>query len=116
MAAMRADGCNVLSHIFREMIDAGVKRDIEARKNKRQPKRDLVMSGFLQQLAKMFEPRDGGEFITDMDEAIDRADCLLRQTRECSNEIHQSIKYHIKKLQEFRERLSAKPSVTTGSL
>ena len=109
MAAMRADSRNVLSDIFRDMIDAGVTRELDARKTKRRPKRDLVMSGFLDQLAKMFEPRDGGEFVAEIDDAIESVESV----RQCvgrldDKEIQGLLRGHIEELKQFRTRLSAK--------
>jgi hypothetical protein len=78
VAAMRSDGVNVLHNIFRDMVDAGVKREIKAQKEKRSAKRDSVMFGFLRQLAKMFEPRDGGQFRAELDDAIGDRNRSLR--------------------------------------
>jgi hypothetical protein len=79
IAAMRADDRNVLGSIFRAMIDAGVQLELAARKEgRRYPKGDLVMKGFLDQLARMFDPRDGGEFVREFDKAITNAQELLR--------------------------------------
>lgn len=79
VAAMRADDRNVLGSIFRAMIDAGIERALAAQKaGRRYPKGDLVMKGFLDQLARMFEPRDGGEFVREFDKAITNAQELLR--------------------------------------
>jgi hypothetical protein len=89
VAAMRSDGRNVLHSVFRDMIDAGVKREIEARKEKRSAKRDSVMFGFLHQLAKMFEPRGGGQFRAELDDAILDAESILVAARcggKCSKE------------------------------
>lgn len=116
MTAMRADGRNVLSHIFRDMIDARVERTLKAQKVKsRNPGRDLVMSGFLDQLVKMFEPRDGGEFVAEMDRVIEDAGFFLRRMGDddcsCSKEVREQLRYHIKQLQKLRERLSFKPDM-----
>jgi hypothetical protein len=50
MAAMQADGANVLSNIFRDMINDGVERAQGKRGRRR---RNPITAGFLHQLAKM---------------------------------------------------------------
>ena len=59
-----SDGCqhDVLHNIFRDMVDAGVKREIEARKEKRSAKRDTVMFGFMRQLAKISSQEAAASF------------------------------------------------------
>ena len=104
--AMRSDGLNVLHNIFQDMADAGVKREIEARKHKRSAKRDLVMFGFLNQLGKMFESRDGGVFRAELDDAISGARVLLMEVigAKCHKDVLGAVKFHVKKLQECRRR------------
>lgn len=66
VAAMREDGRNVLGGILRDMVRAGVDREITARKEKRRhPRRDVVMIGFLNQLGKMIEFSCGLAAITE---------------------------------------------------
>ena len=124
-AVGRSDGLNVLHSIFRDMIDAGVKREIEARKEKRSAKRDSVMFGFLHQLAKMFEPRGGGQFRAELDDAILDAELILvaaRCGRKCSRPCENSTRYNrtrnfeacghaqSKKMQKFLLRSALQPN------
>jgi hypothetical protein len=104
--AMRSDGLNVLHSIFQDMTDAGVEREIEARKHKRSAKRDLVMFGFLNQLGKMFEPKDGGVFRAELDDAISGARALLMEVIG-GKDVVGAAKFHVKKLEECRRRFLA---------
>jgi hypothetical protein len=49
---MQADGCNVLSHIFQDMIRDGVERTKRGARRKKSP----AIAGFLVQLGKMMLP------------------------------------------------------------
>jgi hypothetical protein len=53
VAAMQADGFNVLPSIFRDMIDSGIEH---AKQKKGRRRGDVVMLGFLHQLGHMFSP------------------------------------------------------------
>jgi hypothetical protein len=109
VAAMRADGCNVLSNIFSAMIQANVDRIITARKEKRrEPKRDTVMVGFLHQLGAMFEPQDGGEFAAYVDDTLKYAgDAIraLRDKRRPRDEALTLLEIHIHQLERIQERI-----------
>jgi hypothetical protein len=112
-AAMRADDRNVLHSIFRAMIDAGIQRALAAQKaGRRFPKADLVMKGFLDQLARMFDPRDGGEFVDEFDDAIDVVRTATKMLAElkCHNRTQQQQlidfqKANIQKLEQARARI-----------
>jgi hypothetical protein len=69
VTAMRADGCNGLADIFRDMVDKVVEQERMARREKRRlPKRDVVVVGFLHQLGNMPEPNQDAELARELDE------------------------------------------------
>jgi hypothetical protein len=114
VSATRADGCNVLSRIFRDMIKSSVERENTARKEKqRRPRGDAVMAGFLHQLEKMFEPKEHGELGADLDAAIELAQRIDREARRLKCSDKQTMKnvlgwqtMHIKQLQKIRARIA----------
>jgi len=64
--------------IFRAMIQCSVEREKATRKEKRrQPRRDVVMTGFLHQLEKMATPNQDAEFASDLDQEIRSAECII---------------------------------------
>jgi hypothetical protein len=104
VAAMRADGCNVLPDIFRDMIDASVKRELDAIKNKRRyPKRDTVMRGFLDQLAKMFDPRVGGEFADEFDGAIRHSQEMVNSLTHLAANIKGKNQFYLRQLIDLQK-------------
>jgi hypothetical protein len=56
VAAMQADGFNVLPSIFRDMVESGIERAKEQKARRRRRHRDVVMIGFMHQLSVMFSP------------------------------------------------------------
>jgi hypothetical protein len=109
VAAMRADGINVLSSIFRDMIHGTAKQIATAQKEKRrEPKRDAVMGGFLSQLAAMYEPRDGGEFGAEIDRALSLGRDALRELcldRRQNEPLRMALGCLVSQLEKIRDRI-----------
>ncbi len=110
---MRADGKNVLSGIFRAMIDSAAAREKVARKEKRRPRPDAAMAGFLHQLGKMLEPNQDARLAADLDRSIEYAKEIMGAMRglKCSDKQelktaleHQTL--HIDSLRSIRSRIS----------
>ena len=91
---MRADGRNVLGRIFRDMIKSNVEQESTARKEKRpRPRRDAIMADFLDQLEKIFEPKEHGQFAAELENAIELAQSIDRDIRRLKCSDKQAMKY-----------------------
>lgn len=95
--AMRADGCNVLSRILRDMIRSEVEREATARKEGRRRSRyDAVMAGFLDGLGVIFASCGNVLLAQELDRLIGNADFI----KECMSNLSGKDRTGILKIQE----------------